>query len=97
MPVKVGESSYVSGNHYITPVGRRWSPCEDQPLVWVQDGEEMQDSLIPEGMVMRSTVRRGIAHAALNLGTRPMPLVTFHDLAHDARSPDVVHKSLMAA
>jgi dTDP-4-dehydrorhamnose 3,5-epimerase-like enzyme len=96
MHVVLTEPSCVRGNHYHTR-GTAVVTVQGPALVRIQDGQGVQDTLIPEGVVTRFTIPPGIAHAVQNLGTRPMLLVTSSDLAYDPSAPDVVREILIEA
>jgi dTDP-4-dehydrorhamnose 3,5-epimerase-like enzyme len=96
MHVVVTEPGCVRGNHYHTR-GTEVITVQGPALVRIRDGQGIQDTLIPEGVVTRFTIPPGIAHAVQNLGTRPMLLVASSDLAYDPSAPDVVCEILIEA
>jgi dTDP-4-dehydrorhamnose 3,5-epimerase-like enzyme len=96
MHVVITEPGHVRGNHYHTH-GTELVIVQGPALVRIRDGQEVQDTLIPEGVVTRFIIPPGIAHAIQNLGTRPTLLVAFRDLAHDPTNADVVREVLIEA
>ena len=96
MHVVVTEPGCVRGNHYHLR-GTEVVTIQGPALVRIRDGQGVQDTLIPEGVVTRFTIPPGIAHAVQNLGTRPMLLVASSDLAYDPSALDVVLAVLIEA
>jgi dTDP-4-dehydrorhamnose 3,5-epimerase-like enzyme len=94
--VVITEPGHVRGNHYHTHE-TEVVVVQGPALVRIRDGQGVQDTLIPEGVVTRFIIPPGIAHAIQNLGTRPTLLVAFRDFAHDPTNADVVREVLIEA
>jgi quercetin dioxygenase-like cupin family protein len=62
MHVVVTEPGGVRGNHYHTR-GTEVITVQGPALVRIRDGQEIQDTLLPEDVVTRFTIPPGIAHA----------------------------------
>jgi dTDP-4-dehydrorhamnose 3,5-epimerase-like enzyme len=92
--VVITEPGHIRGNHYHTHE-TEVVVVQGPALVRIRDGQGVQDTLIPEGVVTRFIIPPGIAHAIQNLGTRPTLLVAFRDLAHDPTNADVVREVLI--
>jgi dTDP-4-dehydrorhamnose 3,5-epimerase-like enzyme len=94
--VVVTEPGCVRGNHYHTQ-GTEVVTVQGPALVRIRDKQGIQETRIPEGKVTRYTIPPGVAHAVQNLGSRPTLLVSFRDLTHDPKNPDVVREILIEA
>jgi quercetin dioxygenase-like cupin family protein len=94
--IVVTASGCVCGKHYHTR-GTEAITVRRPALGRIRGNQGVQDHLIPEGVVTRSTIPPGVAHAVQNLGTQPMLLVSCRDLAHEPRGADVVREVLIEA